>query len=190
MFDPEYNLSQLKNFFLFFFSEYAEGFLLIQAFLNPPCLASLVRRPHSSTLAVVRLVLGLAEPREEGSDGLEGHTFPQLLGRVFAGLPLVEGLLFDHVLVVQSVEKHAQQICDRERQKESLSSCLCASRLPKTEPGQLTSRLLHLHHESLQGVQSLQLLLLIHVPLQQLASRLNQLAVHLVGVLTCRHSFK
>lgn len=34
MFDPEYNLSQLKNFFLAFFSEYA-GFLLIQAFLNP-----------------------------------------------------------------------------------------------------------------------------------------------------------
>lgn len=52
---------------------------------------------------------------------------------------------------------------------------------------ELTGRLLHLHHQSLQGVQSLQLFLLIlQVFLQQLGPRLNLLTVHLVGVFTCR----
>lgn len=61
-------------------------------------------------LAVVGLVLSLAEPSKEGSDRLEGHTLALLLGRVFARFPLVEGLLFDHVLIVQSVKEHPQQI--------------------------------------------------------------------------------
>lgn len=79
--------------------------MLIQTGLNAPA------PPAGAALAVVGLVLvlGLAEPREEGGDGLEGHAFAQLLGRVFAGLPLVEGLLLDHVLVVEAVEELAQQ---------------------------------------------------------------------------------
>lgn len=66
--------------------------------------------PARRPLAVVRLFLGLPEPREEGGDGLQGHAFALLLSQVLAGLPLVEGLLFDHVLVVKGVEEHPQQI--------------------------------------------------------------------------------
>lgn len=96
--------------------------MLIQSLLNHP---QNIRSPQEASLnshrsllggplAVVRLVLGLAEPSEEGGDGLEGHALAQLLGGVFAGLPLIEGLLFDHVLVVQSVKEHPQQILQRE----------------------------------------------------------------------------
>lgn len=94
--------------------------MLIQVLLNHP---QNIRSPQGSSLnchhfsrrsegalAVVGLVLGLAEPSEEGSDGLEGHALALLLGGVFARLPLVEGLLFDHVLVVEGVKEHPQQI--------------------------------------------------------------------------------
>lgn len=50
----------------------------------------------------------------------------------------------------------------------------------------LTGRLLHLHHQGLQGVESLQLLLLIlQVFLQQFGPLLDLLTIHLVWVLTC-----
>lgn len=94
--------------------------MLIQTLLNHP---QNIRSPQESflkchqfprrspeALAVVGLVLGFTEPSEEGGDGLEGHALALLLGRVFARLPLVEGLLFDHVLVVKCVKEHPQQI--------------------------------------------------------------------------------
>lgn len=66
--------------------------------------------PARRPLAVVRLILGLPEPHEEGGDGLQGHAFALLLSQVFAGLPLIEGLLFDHVLVIKDIKEHPQQI--------------------------------------------------------------------------------
>lgn len=61
-----------------------------------------------------------------------------------------------------------------------------SERLYKKRTEELTGRLLHLHHQSLQRVQSLQLLLFVlQVLLQQLGPRLNLLTVHLVGVFTC-----
>ena len=65
-------------------------------------------------LAVVRLDVGLPEPGEEGGDGLEGYALALLLGRVLAGAPLLKGLLLDHVLVVQSVKEHPQQVWGEE----------------------------------------------------------------------------
>lgn len=91
--------------------------MLIQPLVNHP---QNIRSPHGfaqnshrfsqQPLAVIGFILGFAEPREEGSDGLQGHALPLLFGGVFAGLPLVEGLLFDHVFIVECVEEHSQQI--------------------------------------------------------------------------------
>lgn len=87
--------------------------MLIQSILNRPQNIRSLQEPSLSprqvlqrSLAVVGLVLVLTEPSEEGGDGLEGHALALLLGGVFAGLPLVEGLLFDHVFVIQSVKEH------------------------------------------------------------------------------------
>lgn len=73
--------------------------------LFPPCVVGV-----ATALAVIRFVLGFAQPGKEGGDGFERDALALLLGRVFAGLPSIEALLFDHVLVVQHVEKHPQQI--------------------------------------------------------------------------------
>lgn len=49
----------------------------------------------------------------------------------------------------------------------------------------LTGRLLHLHHQGLQGVESLQLLLFVlQIFLQQLGPLSDQLTIHPVGVFT------
>lgn len=70
-----------------------------------------------SLLVLVRLLLCLTEPGEEGGDGFQGHTFACLLCGVLAGFPLVEGLLFNDVLVVQRVKEHPQQICGDKAQR-------------------------------------------------------------------------
>lgn len=62
-------------------------------------------------LVFIRLLFCLPEPGEKGCDRFQGHTFSRLLCRVFAGLPLVEGLLFNNILVVQGIEEHPQQVC-------------------------------------------------------------------------------
>lgn len=65
----------------------------------------------SPSSIVLGLLLRLPQPGEEGRHRLEGHAFALLLGRVFAGLPLVERVLRDDVLVVQTVEEHPEEIC-------------------------------------------------------------------------------
>jgi len=64
----------------------------------------------SPSSIVFRLLLRLPQPGEEGRDGLERHAFALLLRGVFARLPLVERVLRDHVLVVQTVEEHPEKV--------------------------------------------------------------------------------
>lgn len=69
-----------------------------------------VSREASPSSIVLRLLLGLPEPGEEGCDGLEGHALPLLLCGVFARFPLVERVLRDDVLVIQTVVEHPEQV--------------------------------------------------------------------------------
>lgn len=62
-------------------------------------------------LFLVRLLLSLAQPGEEGGDWFQGHTFPRLLCRVFAGLPFVKGLFLNDIFVIQGVKEHPEQVC-------------------------------------------------------------------------------
>lgn len=80
---------------------------------------------------LVGLFLGLAEPGEEGGDGFQGDAFARLLCRVFAGFPFVEGFLFNHVLVVQSVEEHQQQVCRDGTQRREISGSSTNRRIYK-----------------------------------------------------------
>ena len=50
-------------------------------------------------------IFQLPQPGEEGRDGLKGHALTQLLGRVFARLPLVERVLGDDVLVIKLISE-------------------------------------------------------------------------------------
>lgn len=74
--------------------------------------AVLLRRvPQVSPSSIIfRLLLRLPQPGEEGRDRLEGHTLTLLLGRVFARLPLVESVLRDDVLVIQTVKEHPEKV--------------------------------------------------------------------------------
>jgi len=73
----------------------------------------------SPSSIILRLLLRLPQPGEEGCDGLEGHTLPLLLGRVFARLPLVESVLWDDVLVIQTVKEHPEKVCQRAKAQPS-----------------------------------------------------------------------
>lgn len=79
---------------------------------------SLPRAPHSLSLlppphgcsVVVRLILSFPQPGKKGRHRFESHSLALLLGRVLAGLPLVESLLLDDVLVVEGIKEHPQQV--------------------------------------------------------------------------------
>lgn len=80
--------------------------------------------PRMSPSSIVfRLLFRLPQPGEEGRDGLEGHTLTMLLGGVFARLPLVESVLRDDVLVIQTVKEHPEKVW---KSKETLSSLFLA----------------------------------------------------------------
>lgn len=66
---------------------------------------------ESLSSIILRLLLRLPKPSEEGRDRLESHTLTLLLRRVFACLPLVEGVLGDDVLIVQTVKEHPEKVC-------------------------------------------------------------------------------
>uniref|UniRef100_A0A8B9BAV9 endothelin-converting enzyme 1 n=1 Tax=Anser brachyrhynchus TaxID=132585 RepID=A0A8B9BAV9_9AVES len=144
--------------------------------------------PHGRSV-VIRLVLGFPEPGEKRRHRLEGHPFALLLRQVLARLPLVEGLLLDDVLVVEGIEEHPQQVWGETEgipatpQPPSIrppsthpsirplaaGGRACHPRPRARRPLTLTRRLLQLHHQGLQGVERLELLLLVpHVLLQQL----------------------
>lgn len=67
---------------------------------------------------VFRLLFRLPQPREEGGDGLEGDPFAVLLRGVFARLPLVERVLRDDVLVVETVKEHPEKVWRWERRQQ------------------------------------------------------------------------
>lgn len=71
-----------------------------------------VSRASPSSI-ILRLLLRLSQPSEEGCDGLEGDAFTLLLSRVFARLPLVERVLRDDVLIIQTVKEHPEEVCGR-----------------------------------------------------------------------------
>lgn len=81
---------------------------------------------ESPSSIILRLLLGFPQPSEERGDGLEGHTFPVLLGRVFARLPLIKSVLWDDILIIQTVEEHPEKICKR---AETLLSTLIPSHI-------------------------------------------------------------
>lgn len=64
----------------------------------------------SPSSIVFRLLLRLPQPGEEGRNRLEGHALTMLLSGVFARLPLVESILRDDVLVVQTVKEHPEKV--------------------------------------------------------------------------------
>lgn len=66
--------------------------------------------PQLSPSIVFRLFLRLPQPGEEGGHRLEGYALAVLLGRVFARLPLVESILRDDVLIIQTVKEHPEEV--------------------------------------------------------------------------------
>lgn len=62
-------------------------------------------------LVILGLLFCFPQPREKCCDRLEGHALPILLCRVLAALPFIEGILWDHLLVIQAIKKHPEQIC-------------------------------------------------------------------------------
>lgn len=49
--------------------------------------------------------------KEAGGGWFHGHNFACLLCGVSAGLPLVEGLLHNDILIAQCIKEHPQQVC-------------------------------------------------------------------------------
>lgn len=68
------------------------------------------RQPQTPLSIVFRLLLGLSQPGEEGCDRLEGYALALLLRGVLAHLPLVESILRDDVLVIQTVKEHPEKV--------------------------------------------------------------------------------
>lgn len=62
-------------------------------------------------LVILGLLFCFPQPREKCCDRFEGHALPILLCRVLAALPFIEGILWDHLLVIQAIKKHPEQIC-------------------------------------------------------------------------------
>lgn len=75
------------------------------------CSSAMLCPRVSLSSIIFRLLLRLPQPSEEGRDRLESHALTLLLRRVFARLPLVEGVLGDYVLVVQTVKEHPEKVC-------------------------------------------------------------------------------
>lgn len=69
-------------------------------------------RPHPPSV-VVGLLLCLAKPLEESCDRFQGHSLALLLSWVLAILPAVEGILLDHVLVIQGIKERSKQVCEQ-----------------------------------------------------------------------------
>lgn len=80
---------------------------------------------ESPSSIILRLLLRFPQPGEERRHGLEGHALTLLLGRVFARLPLVESVLGDDVLVVQTVKEHPEEVCKRAKTQRSHLVSLC-----------------------------------------------------------------
>lgn len=89
--------------------------------LNPPCRPTSWWKQDFDSSVLVGLLFGVAEEGEEAGDGFQGYAFARLLCRIFAGLPLVEDLLVDHILVVKTVEEHQQEAW-RNRAQRSAST--------------------------------------------------------------------
>lgn len=62
-------------------------------------------------LVILGLLFCFPQPREKCCDRFEGHALAILLCRVLAALPFIEGILWDHLLVIQAIKKHPEQIC-------------------------------------------------------------------------------
>lgn len=62
-------------------------------------------------LVILRLLFCFPKPREKRCDRFEGYALPVLFSRVLAALPFVEGILWYHLLIIQAIKKHPEQIC-------------------------------------------------------------------------------